>query len=47
MNPLRKFDAWLWSDAGGGVASAWLLLAIAIEMVIALVTLVVAPLVVR
>ncbi len=40
---LRRFDSWLWSDAGGGVASAVLLVA----LVIILIALTVAPLVAR
>ncbi len=43
MNFLRRFDAWLWSDAGGGVTSAVLLVA----LVIILIALTVAPLMAR
>ncbi len=40
---LRRFDSWFWSDAGGGVASAVLLVVITL----ALIALAVAPLVAR
>ncbi|MHB1872927.1 MAG: hypothetical protein ACYCT1_19090 [Steroidobacteraceae bacterium] len=40
---LRRFDSWLWSDAGGGVASAVLL----VLLTVTLVALAIAPLVAR